>query len=182
MSSGSGAHKGFDPTMVMATAVSEYKSMQARGVWDKLGPHQAHMDALLTIAAKNSQRPSQYLSTGDLDHKTGGRGGPGSCGGGKRYTFEPWQTEFKGATVVCDDKTWWFYKHHNGGKGLYVCHPPKNHDVWKASKDKTKETNATFPEYKPPDPLFNSYQPKRSVGQNQKKNKIVDLTSAYLVF
>ena len=154
MSSGSGAHKGFDPTMVIVTAVSEYKSMQARGVWDKLGPHQAHMDALLTIAAKNSQRPSQSSSTGDLDRKTGGRGGPGGDGGGKRYTFEPWQTEFKGATIVRNKKTWWFCKQHNEGKGLYVCHPPGDHDAWKASKDKMKETNAKFPEYKPPDPLF----------------------------
>ena len=83
MSYGSGAYKGFNPKMVMATAVGECKNMQAHGVCDKLDPHQAQMAALVTIAAKNSQRPRQSSSTGDLDCKTGGRGGPGGGGGGK---------------------------------------------------------------------------------------------------
>ena len=45
-------------------------------------------------------------------------------------------------------------KKYNDGKGLYVCHPPGNHDAWLASKKKMKDTGAKFPEYKPPDPLF----------------------------
>jgi hypothetical protein len=42
-------------------------------------------------------------------------------------------------------------------KGLYICHPPGDHDAWAASKKKTKEINIKLPEYTPSDPLFGAY-------------------------
>jgi hypothetical protein len=158
VSSNSGAYNGYTPQMIMATAVSEYKNMEARDVWNKLDPHQAQMAALLTIAAKNSSTSNPgYAARGGGRGGGGGGGGGGGTGGGtgsRTIRFEAWQTEFKGDTIVRNGKTWWFCKKHNDGKGLYVRHPPGDHDAWAESKKKMKDTGARYPEYKPPDPLF----------------------------
>ena len=159
VSSNSGVYRGYTPEMIMSTAVAEYKNMIARGDWNKLDPMQSQMTALLTATAAAARRPRRSLSTGDLKNDKGGNGGGGSGGGGGgngNTRFAAWQTEHKGDSIVRNGKTWWFCKHHNDGKGLYVRHPPSDHEKWAASKKKMKETGAKYPEYKPPDPLFDS--------------------------
>ena len=63
--------------------------------------------------------------------------GPGSRDKVKLDVAEWRKTNNLGAKVTKDGKDWWWCPHqHNGGKGLYVTHPPDKHVEWQERRSK----------------------------------------------
>lgn len=71
---------------------------------------------------------------------------------GKLTEDDQWKLVFKGKTVVHKNKTFWWCSKHDDGKGMYVCHPPEDHDKCRAAQAAQKASGGKFT-YIPPDPL-----------------------------
>ena len=157
ISCGTGEYKNFTPAMVINAAKKMYLNMTATGEWDKLDPRDAQMIALLTTIKENTDRQSQRYDPSKKMAGGGGGSGPGGDGGGNssasRNTYEEWQLTKTGDTKQVNGKTWWWCPNHNDGKGLYVRHPPKDHDRWLHSKKNRSDPTAR---YTPPNPAPNS--------------------------
>ena len=65
------------------------------------------------------------------NHNTNSRGGSVIKSEGP----EEWQYVKKGDTKMVNGKMWWWCLNHNSGKGMYVHHPPSDHDEWFTRKN-----------------------------------------------
>ena len=63
------------------------------------------------------------------------------------FKIDEWRYVKHGKSVKKDGKMWWWHPKHNNGNGMYVRHPPCDHDQWAAQK--TTGQKYTPPDYRP---------------------------------
>ena len=155
---GTGEYKNYTPAMIISAAKKQYLNMTATGEWDKLDHRDAHMIALLTTIKENTQHQSHgydpLKKTVGVGDGVGGGGGSGGGASGDQNSYKEWQLKKTGDTKTVNCKTWWWCPSHNDGKGIYVCHPPGNHDRWLHSKKNHSDPTAR---YTPPNSDSNIY-------------------------
>ena len=160
--SNTGEYKGFDAAMVISAAKTQYRNMMEDKTWDKVDPANAQMLALLTALTTAAKSTTANNASNGGGNGNGGGGGGGGNGGtkggshsqGRPFTYEEWQTNKTTDSIVKNGRTWWWCPNHNEGKGLYVRHPPQDHDKWKAAVKNKKKTGGRLA-YVSPDPLTN---------------------------
>lgn len=141
ISSGTGEYKNHSPQMVINAAKRQYGDMIASGSWDRIDPQQSQMVALTT------QLLDVKLKLAEAAKGTGSDGGGKITGGGNKTNGpEEWQFGKVGDTKQMYNKTWWWCSEHNNGQGMYVRHPPADHETWRQKK-KTGE-RYTAPDYR----------------------------------
>ena len=157
--SGTGANKDLDWESIIVAARTKYTNMEATSEWDAVDPRSAQMLAL-TTRIKELENSKMTTWKGE----TGGHQNNSS------FKIEEWRlTKTHGETVQRDGKQWWWCPRHNEGKGMYVRHPPGEHDEWHAAK---KSGNT----YLPPD--YRRDKPSEKSNDEPPKNSSVPSKTA----
>ena len=159
-----GEYKGFDAARLISAAKTQYRNMNEDKTWDKVDPANAQMLALLTALKKTTAASASGDGGGSGGSNNGGGGGASRPSG---YQVDDWRKKKTTATVVHNNKTWWWCPHHEGD-GLYVRHPPEDHDKARAASA-AKKKGGTY-DYRSPDPL-NSKSSAHTVDGGDKKKK-----------
>ena len=110
---------------LILAAQKSYTNMEKAETWNKVDPRDAQFTALSTQLLE-IVKTAQVHATSTTNSGGGGTKPPGN----KANSVKEWKYKNVGATTVVDGKTWWWCSKHNSGKGLYVRHPPADHDKW----------------------------------------------------
>ena len=122
--SGKGIHSKMTWQDIISSARTKFQNMESTGAWLAVDPPDACFLALTTQIQKLE---SQIAATKD----NSGSGGTNNNGS---YKIAEWRFDKKGDTPQRDGKKWWWCPKHNSGKGMYVRHPPEEHDDWERLK------------------------------------------------
>jgi hypothetical protein len=128
---GKGEYSKHDGKMIIKDAKEQYANMSDN--WNQLDPRDAQMLALATKLQSAEAKFVLLTNAAANSNNNPNNKGPGGTGG-KGSGPEDWQYVKEGDTKTVYGKTWWWCERHNDGKGLYVRHPPSDHDEWKRCK------------------------------------------------
>ena len=124
-----GPHKDDTYSDIIDAARAVYNNMEESGEWNKVNPTDAKLMALSTqlekLKKENVALASLANEPANSNLSTNNNGS---------YKIEEWRFIKDGETMDRDGKKWWWCPHHNKGKGMYVRHPPSEHDDWAARK------------------------------------------------
>lgn len=149
--SGTGEYKNYSVDQIMQAACKLHTDMVSAGEWDRLDPEQAQIIAL-TTALEQARKSGNIGQPPPIHHRDDGTGGGGGGRGGGKSSVEEWRlTKTKGDSCVHDGRTYWWCPKHNNNKGMYVRHPPEDHDK-QAAASKSKRNGGSY-NYVIPDPL-----------------------------
>ena len=133
-----------DPDTVILNAVKLYNNKNVPGnqTWTHKDPKDAKIIALTT---KLEQLTKVFASA--LDGDSGGAAAFTTTNQNKgKIDIEDWRKKKGAASVERGGKTWHWCPHHKfPGQfdGLYVTHPPSEHDKWKARKDEERKKRSS---------------------------------------
>ena len=134
-----GVYKDMTWEQILETACTKFTNMESTNTWSHVDPREVKLLALTTRI--------QELENMKMKPFTGEKDSGGNNHGS--YQIEEWRFVKDGETVSTDGKKWWWCDKHNSGKGMYVRHPPSEHDDWAARKKAGEK-------YVPPDYRANS--------------------------
>ena len=103
---------------IVAAVSTKFQNMEANGSWGVVDPPDAKFLALTT---KIVQLELQIATTNSNPWNGGGQND-------RPFTIEEWRLVKNGESVMRDGRKWWWCPKHNNGAGMYVRHPPEEHD------------------------------------------------------
>ena len=120
-----GIYKDMTWEQICEAGCMKFTNMESTNSWSQIDPREVKLLALTTRIQELENMKTQPF-TGDKDNS--------GANNNDSFKIEEWRFVKDGDTVTRDGKKWWWCPHHNKGKGLYVRHPPSEHDDWAARK------------------------------------------------
>jgi hypothetical protein len=123
--SGTGVHCNMTWQQIVETSRTKFQNMDSVGSWTWVDPPDARFIALTTkIDALEKQLSNKNENSRNWN------GGNGDA----PYSIEEWRFAKDGDTKKAEGKLWWWCTEHCNGRGMYVRHPPNEHDLWAERK------------------------------------------------
>ena len=125
--------KDIKPEELMETATSKYNNMIKQNSWGRINPKDAKIVALAT----KLKRIESSLTTSEKSYPKH------SNKSNIKLNVDKWRIiKDRGETFERDGKQWWWCPHHKlegHFDGLYMNHPPSQHNKWKEEKKKKRD-------------------------------------------
>ena len=112
---------------LVKVANTKYNNMVTQGSWKQV---EAKDSAIVALLTKVNHLEKQLKSSASASSSSSAAG---KSSKNPYFTLDPWRMNKDGDTKVVDGKTWyWCPRHVLEGvyDGLYVTHPPGDHDAW----------------------------------------------------
>ena len=117
--SGTGVHCNMTWHQILDASRTKFQNMDTTGTWNVIDLPDTRFLALTTkIHALEKQLSANKTNSGN----------DSGANSDAPFKIEEWRFAKDLDTMKADGKMWWWCPKHNDGKGMYVRHPPHEHD------------------------------------------------------